>query len=176
MAKLVAFYSRADENYFGGSMKYIQIGNTEKAAKMIADMTGADLFKIEQKIPYAADYNTCIAQAKEDKQTGKRPEILNLPQDIDQYDEIYLGYQNYWGTMPMAVYTFLESYDFTGKKIHPFCTHEGSGFGGSESDLKSRQPRAIYLPSLAIAGTQVDNSTKAIQDWAKKVIKEGESK
>ena len=92
MAKLVAFYSRADENYFGGSMKYIQIGNTEKAAKMIADMTGADLFKIEQKIPYAADYNTCIAQAKEDKQTGKRPEILNLPQDIDQYDEIYLGY------------------------------------------------------------------------------------
>lgn len=58
MAKLVAFYSRADENYFGGSMKYIQIGNTEKAAKMIADMTGADLFKIEQKIPYAADYNT----------------------------------------------------------------------------------------------------------------------
>lgn len=96
MAKLVAFYSRADENYFGGSMKYIQIGNTEKAAKMIADMTGADLFKIEQKIPYAADYNTCIAQAKEDKQTGKRPEILNLPQDIDQYDEIYLGYPNYW--------------------------------------------------------------------------------
>lgn len=84
MAKLVAFYSRADENYFGGSMKYIQIGNTEKAAKMIADMTGADLFKIEQKIPYAADYNTCIAQAKEDKQTGKRPEILNLPQDIDE--------------------------------------------------------------------------------------------
>ena len=109
MAKLVAFYSRADENYFGGSMKYIQIGNTEKAAKMIADMTGADLFKIEQKIPYAADYNTCIAQAKEDKQTGKRPEILNLPQDIDQYDEIYLGYPNYWGTMPMAVYNFLES-------------------------------------------------------------------
>ena len=65
MAKLVAFYSRADENYFGGSMKYIQTGNTEKAAKMIADMTGADLFKIEQKIPYAADYNTCIAQAKD---------------------------------------------------------------------------------------------------------------
>ena len=64
MAKLVAFYSRADENYFGGSMKYIQIGNTEKAAKMIADMTGADLFKIEQKIPYAADYNTCIARQK----------------------------------------------------------------------------------------------------------------
>lgn len=150
MAKLVAFYSRADENYFGGSMKYIQIGNTEKAAKMIADMTGADLFKIEQKIPYAADYNTCIAQAKEDKQTGKRPEILNLPQDIDQYDEIYLGYPNYWGTMPMAVYTFLESYDFTGKKIHPFCTHEGSGLSNTESDIKKSAKGAVIEKGIAI--------------------------
>ena len=150
MAKLVAFYSRADENYFGGSMKYIQIGNTEKAAKMIADMTGADLFKIEQKIPYAADYNTCIAQAKEDKQTGKRPGILNLPQDIDQYDEIYLGYPNYWGTMPMAVYTFLESYDFTGKKIHPFCTHEGSGMGSSERDISTLCPNAKLLPGITM--------------------------
>ena len=78
MAKLVAFYSRADENYFGGSMKYIQIGNTEKAAKMIADMTGADLFKIEQKIPYAADYNTCIAQAKEDIITARMNSLYSL--------------------------------------------------------------------------------------------------
>ena len=140
MAKLVAFYSRADENYFGGSMKYIQIGNTEKAAKMIADMTGADLFKIEQKIPYAADYNTCIAQAKEDKQTGKRPEILNLPQDIDQYDEIYLGYPNYWGTMPMAVYTFLESYDFAGKTVIPFATSGGSGIENVEKNLQKEYP------------------------------------
>ena len=165
MAKLVAFYSRADENYFGGSMKYIQIGNTEKAAKMIADMTGADLFKIEQKIPYAADYNTCIAQAKEDKQTGKRPEILNLPQDIDQYDEIYLGYPNYWGTMPMAVYTFLESYDFTGKKIHPFCTHEGSGMGGSERDISTLCPNAKLLPGLAIRGSDAGQSDKIIREW-----------
>ena len=72
----------------------------------------------------------------------------------------------------MVARTFLDKADLSGKKIAHFCTHEGSGFGGSESDLKSR----IYLPSLAIAGTQVDNSTKAIQDWAKKVIKEGESK
>ena len=165
MAKLVAFYSRADENYFGGSMKYIQIGNTEKAAKMIADMTGADLFKIEQKIPYAADYNTCIAQAKEDKQTGKRPEILNLPQDIDQYDEIYLGYPNYWGTMPMAVYTFLESYDFTGKKIHPFCTHEGSGLSNTESDIKKSAKGAVIEKGIAIHGSGVDQEN-AIQKLA----------
>ena len=151
MAKLVAFYSRADENYFGGSMKYIQIGNTEKAAKMIADMTGADLFKIEQKIPYAADYNTCIAQAKE-----------------DQYDEIYLGYPNYWGTMPMAVYTFLESYDFTGKKIHPFCTHEGSGLSNTESDIKKSAKGAVIEKGIAIHGSSVDQAKDVLERWIQK--------
>lgn len=79
MAKLVVFYSRADENYFGGSLKNIEIGNTEKVARMIARITGAELFKIEQKIPYSADYNTCIAQAKADKKEGKRPAILKQP-------------------------------------------------------------------------------------------------
>ena len=150
MAKLVAFYSRADENYFGGSMKYIQIGNTEKAAKMIADMTGADLFKIEQKIPYAADYNTC------------------MPQDIDQYDEIYLGYPNYWGAMPMAVYTFLESYDFTGKKIHPFCTHEGSGLSNTESDIKKSAKGAVIEKGIAIHGSGVDQAKDVLERWIQK--------
>ena len=165
MAKLVAFYSRADENYFGGSMKYIQIGNTEKAAKMIADMTGANLFKIEQKIPYAADYNTCIAQAKEDKQTGKRPEILNLPQDIDQYDEIYLGYPNYWGTMPMAVYTFLESYDFTGKKIVLFATSGGSGFGKTVDGLKASVSSGAEIKEgyLVRSSSDVDKMKKLLE-------------
>lgn len=76
----------------------------------------------------------------------------------------------------MVVRTFLDKVNLSGKQIAHFCTHEGSGFGGSESDLKARQPRAVYLPSLAIAGTQVDNSTKTIQDWAKKTMKDGESK
>ena len=86
MAKLIAFYSRADENYFGGSKKYIKVGNTEKAANMIAELTGADLFKIEQKIPYAADYDTCIAQAKKDKQENARPELSDTVDNISEYD------------------------------------------------------------------------------------------
>ena len=94
MAKWVAFYSRADENYFGGSMKYVEVGNTEKAAKMIAELTGADLFKIEQEGPYAADYYTCIDQAKKDLQAKARPELVSLPENLDGYDEIYLGYPN----------------------------------------------------------------------------------
>lgn len=109
MAKLVVFYSRADENYFGGQHRYIKVGNTEKAAKTIAQITGADLFKIEQKVPYAADYNTCVAEARKDFQENARPELVNLPTNLNAYDEIYLGYPNYCGTMPMAVYTFLET-------------------------------------------------------------------
>ena len=93
MKKLVAFYSRADENYFGGQYKYIDVGNTEKAAKIIAEITGADLYKIEQKEPYAAGYNTCIEQAKRDLRENARPEIINVP-NIDDYDGIYLGCPN----------------------------------------------------------------------------------
>ena len=110
----------------------------------------------------------CIAQAKEDKQTGKRPEILNLPQDIDQYDEIYLGYPNYWGTMPMAVYTFLESYDFTGKKIHPFCTHEGSGLSNTESDIKKSAKGAVTEKGIAIHGSSVDQAKDVLERWIQK--------
>ena len=168
MAKLVAFYSRADENYFGGAMKYIKVGNTEKAAKMIAGLTGADLFKIEQKIPYASDYNTCIAQAKEDKQSGKRPELLNLPENLEKYDEIYLGYPNYWGTMPMAVYTFLENYDFTGKKIYPFCTHEGSGLSNTEKDIAKAAKGAVVEKGIAIHGSNVDTAEPALKNWIQK--------
>jgi len=165
MAKLVAFYSRADENYFGGAYRYIEVGNTEKAARMIAETTGAELFKIEQKIPYAADYNTCIAQAKRDKQAKARPELVSLPENLDEYDEIYLGYPNYWGTMPMAVYTFLEAFDWTGKTIHPFCTHEGSGLAGTERDVAKAAKGAKVVKGLAIHGSSVDSAENAIAGW-----------
>ena len=165
MAKLVAFYSRADENYFGGSMQYIKVGNTEKVAKMIAEITGADMYKIEQKIPYAADYNTCIAEAKKDLQAKARPELVNMIDSMDQYDEIYLGYPNYWGTMPMAVYTFLEAFDFSGKKIHPFCTHEGSGLSSTENDIKRTAKGAEVTKGLAINGSQVDGARSKVEGW-----------
>ena len=165
MAKLVAFYSRADENYFGGIMKYIEVGNTEKVARMIAGITGADLFKIEQKVPYAVDYNTCIAQAKKDLQTKARPELVSIPDSLDQYDEIYLGYPNYWGTMPMAVYTFLETFDFSGKKIHPFCTHEGSGLSSTENDIKKTARNAVVTKGLAVSGSSADSAGNKLEGW-----------
>lgn len=165
MAKLVAFYSRADENYFGGQYKYIKIGNTEKIANMIAKITGADLFKIEQKVPYSADYKECVAQAKEDWQNQVRPEIVATPDNLDDYDEIYLGYPNYCGTMPMAVYTFLETCDFSGKTIYPFCTHEGSGLSDTENDIRKTAKGAVVEAGLAIHGSNVDHAMKLVEEW-----------
>lgn len=128
MAALIAFYSRAGENYFGGAYRRISVGNTEKVAEMLADLTGGELYKIEQAEPYSDDYKTCVAQAREDWQKNARPAVLDLPDDLDAYDEIYLGYPNYCSTMPMAVYTFLEHYDFTGKTIHPSARTRAAAF------------------------------------------------
>ena len=165
MAKLVVFYSRADENYFSGSYRYISIGNTEKVANMIAEATGADLFKIEQKVPYAADYDTCISQAKKDLQAKARPELVSMPDSLADYDEIYLGYPNYWGDMPMAVYTFLENFDWNGKVIHPFCTHEGSGLSGTESRIRNVCKGATVTSGLAIHGGSVDHARPNVERW-----------
>lgn len=165
MAKLVAFYSRADENYFGGTKKYISEGNTKKAAEKIAELTGADLFEIVQEVPYAADYDTCIAEAKRDLKAKARPKVKNLPESLDAYDEIYLGYPNYWGTMPMAVYTFLEAYGFSGKTIHPFCTHEGSGLSGTVADIEKAAAGAAVTQGLAIHGSEVDHAGAMIERW-----------
>ena len=131
MASLIAYYSRAGENYFGGSYRRIPVGNTEQVANMLAQLTGGDRFHIQQKVPYSDDYQACVAQARQDWQDKERPEVVGLPANLDGYDEIYLGYPNYCGTMPMAVYTFLEHYDFTGKTVIPFCTSASSGLGES---------------------------------------------
>ena len=168
MAKLVVFYSRADENYFGGQYRFVEVGNTEKVAQMIGEATGAELFKIQQKEPYSPNYKRCIDQAMADKRANARPELVELPENLDGYDEIYLGYPNYWGDLPMAVYTFLEAFDWTGKTIHPFCTHEGSGLSGTEQNIARTCKGACVTEGLAICGSLVDQNGKAILRWLKK--------
>ncbi len=165
MATLIAFYSRAGENYFGGAHRHVSVGNTEKAAQMLAKITGGEIYKIEQARPYSEDYDTCTAEAKEDLRANARPAVLNLPEHLDAYNEIYLGYPNYWGTMPMAVYTFLENYDFSGKIIHPFCTHEGSGLSRTERDIQKAAPGAVVTQGLAIHGSSVDHADDALRKW-----------
>ncbi|MDO5521011.1 MAG: flavodoxin [bacterium] len=165
MAKLVVFYSRAGENYFGGKYRYTEVGNTEKIANMIAQATETETFKIQQKIPYAADYNTCINQAQSDLRAKARPELISMPESLDDYDEIYLGYPNYWGDMPMAVYTFLENFDWTGKTIHPFCTHEGSGLGSTERKIQNTCKGATVENGLAVSGSHVDGAKQVVEKW-----------
>jgi len=167
---LIAYFSRAGGNYVNGSIMNLEIGNTEVAAKMIENITGGELFKIDPLKAYSNDHMTCIEEAKRDLQADARPELKEYLDSIDEYDTIILGYPNYWGTMPMQVFTFLEKYDFTGKVILPFCTHEGSGLGSSERDLKRLCPSADIHKGLSIQGGNVRKSEKDIIRWLKGCI------
>ena len=162
---LIAYFSRADENYFGGAMRYVKIGNTEIVAGIMKELIDADSFKIEMKDPYSPVYMTCIEEAKRDKQNNARPELVEYLDSIDDYDTIVLGYPNYWGTYPMAVATFLDRYDFSGKTILPLCTNEGSGIGSSESDIKKAANGAVVKSGLAITGSRAADSKEAVKKW-----------
>lgn len=167
MASLIAYFSRAGENYFSGAIKNIEVGNTQRAAAMLQELTGADLYAMAPVQPYSKKYDTCIEEAKNDQKRGARPELKYYPEDMAKYDTIYLGYPNYWGTMPMAVFTFLEHWDFSGKTICPFCTHEGSGMGRSEADIRKLCPNAVVKPGLAIFGSRVKEAGPAFEAWLK---------
>lgn len=145
--KIVVFYSRADENYVNGMLKNLEVGNTEVAAGIIQKFTEADIFKMEQLQPYSPNYNECIAQAQADQKRNARPELKNYPESIEEYDIIYLGFPNYWGTMPMAVFTFLEHFDFSVKDIQKLC----SG--------------AIVTEGIAIRGGSVERQAEDIEKW-----------
>ena len=163
--KIVVFYSRADENYVNGMLKNLEVGNTEVAAGIIQKFTEADMFKMEQLQPYSPNYNECIAQAQADQKRNARPELKNYPESIEEYDIIYLGFPNYWGTMPMAVFTFLEHFDFSGKIIRPFCTHEGSGMGSSVKDIQKLCLGVIVTEGIAIRGGSVERQAEDIEKW-----------
>lgn len=165
MKKLIAYYSRAGENYFSGTHRVIAVGNTQKAAQLLAELTGAEQFHIEQKVPYSDDYDTCVAEARRDLRASARPELTALPENLDAYDEIYLGYPNYCGTMPMAVYTFLEHYDWRGKVIHPFCTNEGSGLSDTEQDIRRAAKGAQVTRGLSLRGSAVEDARPKLQQW-----------
>ena len=162
---LIAFFSRADENYFGGTMRYVKVGNTEIVCGLMKELIPADSFKIEMKNPYSPVYMTCIEEAKKDLHAKARPELVSMPESIDEYDTVVLAYPNYWGTMPMAVFTFLEKYDFSGKTILPLCTNEGSGMGGSERDIRQTCPGATVKGGLSITGSAAASSKDTVRRW-----------
>lgn len=156
---LIAYYSRRGENYVNGSIQNLKLGNTEVvAAKIKALLPNADMFQIDTTYEYSKSYMTCIEEAKQELHDKARPEMRYALASIDDYDTIILGYPNWWGTMPMVCYTFLESYNFTGKTIIPFCTNEGSGMGSSVRFIKKLCPGATVTEGTPIHGAEAQHA------------------
>ncbi len=166
---LIAYFSRKGQNYVSGRMVDLNVGNTEVVANMIQKITGGVLFHIESVIAYPKEYTEATEVAKNELRTKARPKLTEQVTNMGTYDVIFLGYPNWWGTMPMPVFTFLEDYDFSGKTIVPFCTHEGSGMGHSERDIAKSCPKATVLEGLAIHGTNASFAASEVASWIDKL-------
>ena len=140
-------------------------GNTESVAKEIQNQTGADIFEIVPETPYTDDYNTLLDVAQDEKSSDARPSISGTIENLENYDVIYLGYPNWWADMPMIVYTFLDTYDLSGKTIAPFVTSGGSGFSNTIDTIKSMEPDAIVTDGLSVRDSDAGNSADAVTDW-----------
>ncbi|MBS5112989.1 MAG: flavodoxin [Coprobacillus cateniformis] len=167
MKSLIVYFSHDKENYVGGQIQNLDVGNTKIVALKIQEFIKADLFEIKPLHDYPYVYHECTELAKKELHENARPKIKNIVSHIEQYDHIYLGFPSWWSTMPMCVWTFLESYDLSGKHIYPFCTHEGSGMGQSIQDIKKLCPDSFIHQGFAILGSQVHNCDKNIQKWLK---------
>ena len=171
MAKtLVVYYSRKGENYMPGGIQVLEKGNTEYAAEYIAKAVGADLFEIDTVKPYAENYRACCMEAVAEAKAKARPEIKGYVEDMAPYETVFVCFPCWCGTAPMCVFTFLEHYDFTGKKIVPLCTNEGSGLANSEKDIAESCPGATIAPGLSVRGHQCSSSEEMIAQWAKEQV------
>lgn len=166
---LVAFFSHTGENYAVGN---IDKGNTHIVAEMIADAAGGTLFEIVPEKDYPESYNACIDVAKKEKAAGARPKIRG-DIAVEDYDVIFIGYPNWWGDMPMAVYTFIERHDWTGRTVVPFCTHEGSGLSATERYIADACKGATVAKGLAMRGVTAQNereqARKSVAVWLEKL-------
>ena len=162
---LVAYFSRRGSNYVNGKIVDLKEGNTEYMAKMIQGLTDADIFEIKPVKPYPDDYRQTAEVATLEKLNNIRPQLAAVLKSADAYDTLLLGYPNWCGTMPMAVFTFLDMHGWAGKIIMPFCTNEGSGMGHSEDDLKKMCPYATITPGLEVPGHLVHESKPRVIEW-----------
>ena len=167
---LIAYYSRKGENYWDGQIVSLAKGNTEIIAAMIQKTIGGDLFEIDTVKSYPEDYTACTKVAQEELRKNARPKLKKYLESMDAYDTIFVGYPNWWGTCPMAGFTFLEHYNLTGKRIIPFCTNEGSDMGSSEQDLKKVCKGADIMKGLPIRGYKAVQSENIVAHWARKFM------
>lgn len=155
---LVLYFSRAGENYNVG---VVEKGSTQLVAEMIAEETRADLFKLETVNAYPEDYMECVTVTREEKNENARPELKSVTANLAAYKNIYLSYPIWHADMPMALYTFLENNDLSGKTVLPFCTHAGSGLAGTVETIRTKCPKATVTEGFAIAGTTVQSSAES---------------
>jgi flavodoxin len=167
---LIIYYSRTGANYVNGRIVNLEKGNTEICAEYIQKAVGGDLFEVQTLEPYSTDYTECTQQAKEELHDNTRPKLRKYLVDISEYDNVFILGPCWWGTYPTAVFSLIEKLDFTDKKVMPLMTHEGSGMGNSEKDLRRICKRATFGTSMAVHGADAAKSEKAVSQWAKNNI------
>ena len=165
----IVYFSRAGENYMDGRIRQLETGNTACVAGTIEKLTGAKRFALEPAEPYPQDYCECIDRARREQMADARPALCALPQKIAAGSTIYLGYPNYWGTMPMPVFTFLEETDLAGCRICPFCTHEGGGVGRSIQDIRRLCPDTMIRRALLLRGNIAREAEDQVREWLEEV-------
>ena len=159
---LVVYYSKPGETYTQGGIITLKKGNTQEVAERIQKLAKADIFRVETVKDYPDSYMELIDVAKDELNAKARPAIKS-DIDISKYDTIYVGWPCWWGTLPMCMFTFIEKHDWTGKTVKPFCTHEGSGLGGSVRAIRKALPAATVTDGLAIQGQTAQNDRPAAQ-------------
>jgi len=171
MAKvLVVFYSRKGQNYMPNGIEVLEKGHTAYAAEYIRKAVNGDIFEIDTVEAYAANYRECCKQAVAEAKAKARPAIKGYVPDMTGYDTVFVCFPCWCGTAPMCVFTFLEHYDLTGKKIVPLCTNEGSGLAGAPQDLQESCPNSVIAPGLSVRGHLVRDSEAEITAWAKEQV------
>lgn len=140
-------------------------GNTENVAKSIQKQTDSDIFEIVPATPYSDDYDTVVDLAQNEQRNNARPAISNSIENIEQYDVIYVGFPNWWGDMPMILYTFFDTYDLSGKTVAPFCTSGGSGLSNTVNEMKDLEPNATVTNGLHIGSGSSSNPNSAVKEW-----------
>ena len=152
------------------SASVLSPGNAELIANWIAEETGGDLFSIKTQNKYSSNYDECLNQARKERDNNERPALVGRVNNIDDYDVIFLGFPNWWYTCPMAVFTFVESYDLSGKTIIPFCTHGTGGLSRTIRDLKKLLPdNCKVLDPIGVYRPEVKNSKSKVVDWVRKL-------
>lgn len=147
------------------------VGNMRAMAEVIQELTGGDLFSIQTERTYSPNYRESTNEARAELNSNARPALTTHVEDMSRYDVVYVGYPNWWGTTPAAVSSFLEEYDFSGKTIIPFCSHEGSGLGSGVSVIREICPDAALLDGYEVRGSRAADETTAagIKDWLNEI-------